>query len=182
MLVSQRSSWVDQDRVWRDHAASRCRRDRPLSSQPYHPNLPLLLAQAREEVISRFRPILNHFGVTEQQWRILRVLRTEEPMEPKQICETCLFLSPSLAGVLARMEEMGLVRKERVESDHRRVQVHMTDKSRALVDEVIPLIAEQYRLLETVIGERQTAELYDVLRTLTVLHGAAIPLVKLPSK
>ena len=153
-----------------------------LSDQAYHPNLPLLLAQAREEIISRFRPILNHFGVTEQQWRILRVLRQSEPMEPKQICETCLFLSPSLAGVLARMEEMDLVRKERVESDHRRVMVHMTEKSRALVDAVIPLINEQYRLLESVIGERQTSELYDVLHKLTVLHGAHIPLVKLPAK
>ncbi|WP_068494962.1 homoprotocatechuate degradation operon regulator HpaR [Paramagnetospirillum marisnigri] len=147
-----------------------------------HPNLPLLLAQAREEIISRFRPILNHFGVTEQQWRILRVLRTQEPLEPKQICETCLFLSPSLAGVLARMEEMGLVVKERVESDHRRVLVRMTPRSRALVDEALPLIAEQYRLLENVIGERQTAELYEVLQRLTVLRGADIPLVKLPAK
>ena len=153
-----------------------------MSDQAYHPNLPLLLAQAREEIISRFRPILNHFGVTEQQWRILRVLRQREPMEPKQICETCLFLSPSLAGVLARMEEMDLVRKERVESDHRHVMVHMTDKSRTLVDAVIPLINEQYRLLESVIGERETSELYTVLQKLTVLHGAAIPLVKLPAK
>ncbi len=154
----------------------------PLSTEPFHPNLPLLLAQAREEIISRFRPILNHFGVTEQQWRILRVLRQQEPMEPKQICETCLFLSPSLTGVLARMEEMDLVRKERVESDHRRVLVHMTDKSRALVDAAIPLISEQYRHLEAFIGEKQTAELYGVLEKLTALHGTAIPLVTLPAK
>ena len=60
--------------------------------------------------------------------------------------------------------------------------VHMTEKSRALVDAVIPLINEQYRLLESVIGERQTSELYDVLHKLTVLHGAHIPLVKLPAK
>lgn len=146
------------------------------------PNLPLLLGQAREEIISRFRPILNHFGVTEQQWRILRVLRFRESMEPKEICETCLFLSPSVAGVLARMEEMGLVRKEREDSDRRRVHVYATEKSRDLVDRAMPLIAEQYRLLENVIGEKQTAELYDVLRRLTVLKGADIPLVKLPSK
>lgn len=153
-----------------------------LSTEAFHPNLPLLLAQAREEIISRFRPILNHFGVTEQQWRILRVLRHEEPLEPRQICDICLFLSPSLTGVLARMEEMDLVRKERVESDHRRVLVHMTEKSRALVDAAIPLITEQYSHIEDVIGAKQTAELYDVLTKLTALHGAAIPLVKLPSK
>jgi homoprotocatechuate degradation regulator HpaR len=181
--VSQRESVIDRTDLRRDHGPRISWGEaQNVSNQTYHPNLPLLLAQAREEIISRFRPILNHFGVTEQQWRILRVLRQSEPMEPKQICETCLFLSPSLAGVLARMEEMELVRKERVESDHRRVMVHMTEKSRALVDAVIPLINEQYRLLESVIGERQTSELYDVLHKLTVLHGAHIPLVKLPAK
>jgi hypothetical protein len=34
-----------------------------------HRNLPLLLLQARESVIGRFRPVLNAHGVTEQQWR-----------------------------------------------------------------------------------------------------------------
>lgn len=153
-----------------------------LSEKAFHPNLPLLLAQAREEIISRFRPILNHFGVTEQQWRIIRVLRHSEPLEPRQICDICLFLSPSLTGVLARMEEMELIRKERVESDHRRVLVHLTDKGKDIVDAAIPLIAEQYGYLEEFIGERQTAELYAVLEKLTALHGAAIPLVKLPNK
>jgi homoprotocatechuate degradation regulator HpaR len=151
-----------------------------VSQPPIHPNLPLLLAQAREEIISRFRPILNHFGVTEQQWRILRELRQAEPMEPNQICETCMFLSPSLAGVLARMVELDLVRKERMTSDHRRVLVHMTDKSRALVDAALPLILEQYRHMDAAIGAEQTEQLYGLLSRLLALRGAAIPLVKLP--
>ena len=39
-----------------------------------HRNLPLLLLQAREGVISRFRPILTEAGFTEQQWRVIRAL------------------------------------------------------------------------------------------------------------
>lgn len=151
-----------------------------MPDHPSHPNLPLLLLQTREEIITRFRPILNHFGVTEQQWRILRILRFREPMEPREICDTCLFLSPSLAGVLARMEADGLVRKEKVETDLRRVLVYTTDKSRALVDAAMPLIAEQYRLLEEFMGEETVRELYTVLKKLEVLHGVAVPMVALP--
>jgi homoprotocatechuate degradation regulator HpaR len=157
-------------------------RSRLLSDLPAHPNLPLLLLQVREDIIARFRPILNHFGVTEQQWRILRVLRFREPMEPKEICDVCLFLSPSLAGVLARMEADGLVRKEKVESDLRRVMVFTTERSRALVDEAMPLIAEQYRLLEQFIGAEDAEALYAMLKKLSVLHGADVPLVDLPAK
>lgn len=145
-----------------------------------HPNLPLLMAQARLEIISRFRPILSHFGLTEQQWRILRVLRVQEPLEPRQICEVCFFLSPSLAGVLARMEEMNLIRKERLESDLRRVMVHMTDKSRLIVDQALPLIARQYEYLEDALGKEQAEEMYRMLQKLVGLHDADIPLVELP--
>ena len=53
--------------------------------------------------MSRFRPVLNKHGVTEQQWRILRVLLDEDGLEPRQLCERCLISSPSIAGVLMRM-------------------------------------------------------------------------------
>ncbi|MCC7411651.1 MAG: homoprotocatechuate degradation operon regulator HpaR, partial [Gammaproteobacteria bacterium] len=47
----------------------------PIADPPLaHRNLPLLLQQARERVISRFRPLLNARRITEQQWRIVRLL------------------------------------------------------------------------------------------------------------
>jgi DNA-binding MarR family transcriptional regulator len=52
-----------------------------------HRNLPLLLLQARERVMARFRPILNEHGITEQQWRIVRLLLEEGPLEPREIGE-----------------------------------------------------------------------------------------------
>jgi hypothetical protein len=50
-----------------------------------HRNLPLLLLQAREGVIAHFRPILHAHGLTEQQWRIVRALLDQGPLEPRQI-------------------------------------------------------------------------------------------------
>ena len=70
-------------------------------------NLPLLLTKARETIISQFRPILKHFGLTEQQWRVLRVLFEEGRAEPCYLCECCEILSPSMTGILKRLGEMG---------------------------------------------------------------------------
>ena len=88
-----------------------------------HRNLPLLLLQAHESVIAHFRPVLNAHGITEQQWRIVRALLEHGPLEPRQIGEVCRISSPSLAGVLSRMDDVGLVRRERLASDQRRVRV-----------------------------------------------------------
>lgn len=138
-----------------------------------HRNLPLLLLQAREGVISRFRPLLKAHGVTEQQWRIVRALVDMGPMEPRQIVQVCGISSPSLAGVLARMDEMGLVQRERFDSDARRVSVTLTPKSRGLAQKLAPKIEAVYAEIEALIGRDFTREFYQALDTLIIRLDAA---------
>lgn len=136
--------------------------NQPRSVRP-HRNLPLLLLQARERVMARFRPILNGHGVTEQQWRVVRALNDEGPLEPRQIGEMCCISSPSMAGMLARMEDLGLVDRKRMEQDQRRVLVSLTSKSRALVEQITPLSEQTYRELESALGRDFIAALYGQL-------------------
>lgn len=128
-----------------------------------HRNLPLLLLQARERVIARFRPLLNAHGVTEQQWRVVRTLAETGPLEPRQIVALCGISSPSLAGVLTRMEQVGLVRRARLEHDQRRVEVSLTAKSRALTAALAPQIEAAYAQLEATVGPDFVAQVYRLL-------------------
>lgn len=134
----------------------------PRSVRP-HRNLPLLLLQARERVMARFRPILNAHGVTEQQWRVVRALNDEGPLEPRQIGEMCCISSPSMAGMLARMEDLGLVDRKRMEQDQRRVLVSLTSKSKALVEQITPLSEQTYHELEGMLGRDFITALYGQL-------------------
>jgi homoprotocatechuate degradation regulator HpaR len=146
-----------------------------MSAVPQHRNLPLLLLRAREGVMSQFRGILNRHGLTEQQWRILRALLENSAMEPRQICEVCQLLSPSVAGVLARMEELGLVKRQRMATDQRRVMVSITPKSRALAKKMAPLIDAQYAELEAALGPELMAETYALLDRLMARLATAEP-------
>jgi len=136
-----------------------------------HRNLPLLLLQARESVIAHFRPILNAHGVTEQQWRIVRALIEHGALEPRQIGEICRLSSPSLAGVLARMDDVGLVQRERMASDQRRVSVSLTAKSRQLAATMAPQIEDVYATIEAHIGSELTERFYATLDELITLMG-----------
>src|SRR4030081_1318818 len=109
-----------------------------------HRNLPLLLLQAREQVMARFRPILNGHGITEQQWRIVRALIDTGPLEPREIGELCRISSPSLAGVLSRMEELGYIKRKRFDHDQRRLRVSLTSRSRALSPRMAPHLQATY--------------------------------------
>jgi len=128
-----------------------------------HRNLPLLLLQAREHVIAHFRPILNEHGITEQQWRIVRVLLDSDALEPKEIGALCNISSPSMAGVLARMEDLGFITRKRLDHDQRRLRVSLTARSRALAARMAPQIDSTYRHIERLIGNEFCEHFYRVL-------------------
>ena len=146
-----------------------------MSARITHRNLPLMLLRAREILLSHFRPILNHYGLTEQQWRIMRVLSEQGDLEPWQI------LSPSLTGVLTRMEEVALVQRSRVPEDARRVLVRLTPQAEQLVTEIAPLVEAQYQLLETAIGPTLINQLYATLDQVARAENAQVERVKLPA-
>ncbi len=147
-----------------------------------HRNLPQLFLKARDALMAHFRPVLNHFGVTEQQWRILRALDEHGQLEPRELCELCQILSPSMAGVLARMEELKLVERQRVAADARRVQVRLGEKGDRLIDEIAPLIQQQYRLMEEAWGKGVVDDVTDALEGFIAAQATEVPQVELPKK
>jgi homoprotocatechuate degradation regulator HpaR len=136
-----------------------------------HRNLPLLLLQARERVLAHFRPLLNANGLTEQQWRIVRALHEAGELEPREIVGRCGISSPSLAGVLARMEELGLVERERVAHDQRRQRVQLSAAAHAQVARMAPEVDAIYAALEARVGKARLAAMYAALDELIELAG-----------
>jgi homoprotocatechuate degradation regulator HpaR len=136
-----------------------------------HRNIPLLLLHAREQFVAHFRPILNAHGVTDQQWRIIRVLLDTGPLEPREISQRCRISSPSLVGVLVRMEEVGFITRKRVEHDQRRILVSLTAKSRTLAARMAPEIDASYSRIEQLVGRDYCERIYQMLDdVISVLH------------
>ena len=138
-----------------------------MSVEIQYRNLPMLLLQTREQIITHFRPILNHYGITEQQWRIIRALHEKQSMEPRELCQFCQILSPSLTGILKRMEEMDLVEKKGIPGDKRRLKISLTAQGEQLIEKISPLISEQYRYLEEAYGPQVFDQLQKILELFT---------------
>lgn len=138
-----------------------------MSVEIQYRNLPMLLLQTREQIITHFRPILNHHGITEQQWRIMRALHEKQSMEPRELCRFCQILSPSLTGILKRMEEMCLVEKKGIPGDKRRLKISLTIEGEQLIEKISPLISEQYRYLEEAYGPQVFDQLQKILELFT---------------
>jgi homoprotocatechuate degradation regulator HpaR len=135
-----------------------------------HRNLPRLLLQAREAVMGHFRPNLREHGLTDQQWRVLRVLGERGATDAGTIAAEAYLLGPSLTGVLARMERDGLVKRSRDAADARRTRVLATAKGRRLVQKLAESIEAHYAAMEQALGKAQLAQLYGLLDAVIASH------------
>jgi len=128
-----------------------------------HRNLPRLLLQARESVMTHTRPSLREHGLSDQQWRVLRVLGEHGTVETGRVAREAYILGPSLTGVLARMERDGLVRRERDSADERRTVVEATAKGKKLVEKLSHTVEAHYDWMEKSLGKQKLAQLYRLL-------------------
>jgi len=135
-----------------------------------HRNLPRLLLQARESLMARTRPSLRQHGLSDQQWRVLRVLGEHGTLETGRVAREATILGPSLTGVLARMERDGLIRRERDPADQRRTVVEATAKGLKMVDRLSTTVETHYRWLEQSLGRQKLVQLYALLDELIALE------------
>lgn len=130
---------------------------------PQYRNVPLLLLKTRELFMDELRPAMTRQDFTDQQWRIVRVLREEGELEPRELCEKCCILSPSMAGILKRMEEENMIIKSPSETDKRRVLVRLTPHVEEKIDQVIQENRQVYANLYKKIGEKDMQTLISIL-------------------
>jgi homoprotocatechuate degradation regulator HpaR len=128
-----------------------------------HRNLPRLLLQAREAVLAHFRPGLREHGLTDQQWRVLRVLAEEGECDVSTIAQGAYLLGPSLSGVLARMARDGLILRATDAQDARKQVIRASAKGRRLVAKLAESIEAHYAGMEAALGKAQLKELYALL-------------------
>lgn len=135
-----------------------------------HRNLPRLLLQARESLMARTRPSLREHGLSDQQWRVLRVLGEQGTVETGRVAREAYILGPSLTGVLARMERDGLVRRARDAADQRRTVVAATPRGLKMVERLSGKVEDHYRWLEQSLGKQKLEQLYGLLDELIALE------------
>jgi homoprotocatechuate degradation regulator HpaR len=135
-----------------------------------HRNLPRLLLQARESVMAHTRPRLREQALSDQQWRVLRVLGEHGVVETGKVAREAFILGPSLTGVLTRMERDGLIRRTRDPADQRRSVVEATSKGLQLVATLSQTIEAHYAWMETSLGKQKLTQLYALLDQVIALE------------
>ncbi|AIR03038.1 homoprotocatechuate degradation operon regulator HpaR [Pluralibacter gergoviae] len=141
-----------------------------------HESLTISLLQAREAAMSWFRPIVKRHNLTEQQWRIVRVLAENPSMDFHELAFRTCILRPSLTGILTRMERDGLVLRLKPVNDQRKLYLSLTPAGQALYGKAQAEVEAAYRQIESTFSEAKMRQLTGLLEEFIALgNGAEIP-------
>lgn len=137
-------------------------------------SMPIMLVRAREAFMSHFKPGLAAAGISEQQWRVIRVLREESGLEAHVVAARAAVLPPSLTRITNSLEGRGILERHTSLTDRRRLYLSITPKGIRLMDELVADAKEAYFELIERFGLDRFEMLFQLLSDMAKL-GAKEP-------
>ncbi|HIG36840.1 MAG TPA: homoprotocatechuate degradation operon regulator HpaR [Oceanospirillaceae bacterium] len=131
--------------------------------------LPLALLRARETVMSPIRKVLKDHDVTDQQWRVLRVLHENGLMDAKELAKSACVLAPSLTRIIKNLEEKNMLTRRADGKDGRRVLLQILPTGAQLIESVTPEVQVIYQGLNDKYGAQKMSDLLDLLHDVVEL-------------
>ncbi|MFE4350287.1 MarR family winged helix-turn-helix transcriptional regulator [Peribacillus butanolivorans] len=127
----------------------------------------LLYASSRE-MTKKYKPLLDKLEVTYPQYLVLLLLWEQDTLTVKKLGELLALDSGTLTPMLKRMEQNGLIVRERSTQDERSVMVQLTEKGLDLKEEActIPERISDMSGEDKQVVEDLKASLLQLLKTL----------------
>ena len=135
-------------------------------------SLPMILYRALDAVLPAYRELFSRHGLTEQQWRVLRVLWACERATARDLSLQTLISAPSLVSILDRMEAKGLVSRVRSTEDRRRVYVVATAKGRVLEEKIMPDVNRIHASIRERVSSTEWAAMEAILEKIVTFDPA----------
>ncbi|HAJ83262.1 MAG TPA: MarR family transcriptional regulator [Rhodobacteraceae bacterium] len=102
-------------------------------------SLPIALMRSREKVMAPIREMLKASGITEQQWRVLRILSEFGPQDLTEISGKASLLMPSLSRIIRKLGEDELIIRGTDLEDRRRQTVVIAPAGQQIIDDNLVL-------------------------------------------
>lgn len=135
--------------------------------QSFDDSLPITLYRTLDSIMPAYRELFARHNITEPQWRVLRVLWSAESVNSVELSRRTLLTTPSLVGILDRMEKKQLISRIRSTSDRRNVHLVATVESRQLQKKVTPQLEAIHAQVEKTVTHKELETLTGLLNKIT---------------
>lgn len=130
----------------------------------------LSMVRTSNLLLNDFERMLKPYEITGTQYNVLRILRGAEPngLCRNEVAERLVNRMPDATRLLDRMEEAGLVTRERAESDRRLVTTRITKEGMRLVNSLDDEVVSQH---EKGLGHLSRKDLEKLIELLTQVRN-----------
>ena len=129
-------------------------------------SLPMQLLQATKSATSLFRTMLHSHQLTDQQWRIIRVLAGKKNIETFELARQSMVPPPSLTRILKNFEKTELITRKSDNRDLRKTLINLTPAGWKKFDQVSPEAERIYFAIEEKVGKQELNQLLKSLQKL----------------
>ena len=106
-----------------------------------------------KEVVRRYTPVLKEIDLTYTQYLVMMVLWEQGQITVKDLGVRLYLDSGTLTPLLKKMEQKGLIERERSAADERKVIIHITQAGRDLREQALSVPFEVGRCVELELEE-----------------------------
>ncbi|GIX12717.1 MAG: transcriptional regulator [Paracoccaceae bacterium] len=129
--------------------------------------LPYQLAVLAERTSREFSALYRErFGISIAEWRVLAHLSQSGTVGVREIHARAAMDKSKVSRAAARLQAQGLIAKKTDPRDRRLVALSLTDRGRALVDQILPLARAYEAEVEARLGPARTSALREALQAL----------------
>ncbi len=117
-------------------------------------------------ITTKSAEIYKKYGVTEQQYHVLRVLEDGGPggLPCLEVARRLPTPGPDITRLIERMRRAGLVLRRRLDRDRRVVMIELTERGERIVQKVLPALERFHRQRLAHMSEEELDQLTRLLR------------------
>ncbi len=121
------------------------------------------------------RQLWQDYGLTSPQLATLREILAGQNVTPMTLAAALHISQPTVTGILGRLEQRGLIRREASTTDRRSILAVVTDAGNQLAEQAPPLLRDRFRQELEKTPEWQRTEILAVLqRVATMMHAPEV--------
>ena len=119
---------------------------------------------------SRIHEVLKEYGLTEQQYNVLRILKGQKgnPLNLYMVQERMIHKMSNVTRIVEKLRQKGSVNRVVCQSNRRQVEVTITERGEELLAQVIPEVKKLQEEMAERLSEEEAERLHELLEKVRV--------------
>ena len=118
------------------------------------------------KMLSCYNPYIKKKGLTVSQLFVLLALYERDEMTPQELSSKLALNSSTLTGILDRLEQKGLIKREINSNDRRSIAIKLTNSAKEMKDELWQIYEKVNGYLMSCLSQEELNRLHEIMAKL----------------